>query len=718
MIKKVFILSFFIAIAGFSISFNPSHLESLSQNFFLEGQEVKGYWVYAEKRGDKYQVLGAKGEGDFCVDDVARVVLLYSEAYEKTGKKEYLDLAKEAARFVLRMQASDGLLYNFAYLDGTINKHGPTSAKIPSSWWTLRAFWGLSKLAQFTKDEEVLRSIQAIYHAVKKSPPETSSRLALFILGLCEYNKVFDVKEDIKEFADKLLDFIREDFVGTFFSVYKERFSWNGWGNHYAEALVEAYIATGEENYLKVAEKMLESQVPLFLATGLIYSIDRYVHLFPELSYSLDCIVTPLVKIWEITGEEKYAYLTSLAASWLFGGNRLGVPMLGPNGEGYDGLEYLHVNRNAGAESTICALRVVLHAMSLPYRYQNLIENPHIVSRKGLIVLEAESGNPGISDVKIVTGDFGGGAAVTFKGNARLKWESQRVSGKYRVFASGNFSDVSLAVYSNMGEKIEKNLSGDGIFYVGEIMLDNSLRISLSGSGFLDQLILVPERYGISFREGEKVKSVFFDLRENRLYLVEGQVFQEEESKKQKLTYRVSLEVISNYAILNLEEIFNNDGFGTPVSPGNFDNPAGIVGAYFPANEIEEGLIFVESTPFLLKVSGLDNVRCFGQRISLEEAIHVKNLHLLMAANHGDYEIEIFVDDKMFKVTATDWCILPKELMFDYRYIASGEKQNIKCGLDLISIPVDTPIKEITLPNAPNVHVFAITLEFGTEGER
>lgn len=125
------------------------------------------------------------------------------------------------------------------------------------------------------------------------------------------------MKEDIKKFTDELLSFIREDFVGTFFSVYRDRFSWNGWGNHYAEALVEAYIATGERNYLEMAEKLLSSQVPLLLATGLIYSIDKYIRLFPELSYSLDCIVTPLIKIWEITGKEEYAYLASLAASWL-----------------------------------------------------------------------------------------------------------------------------------------------------------------------------------------------------------------------------------------------------------------------------------------------------------------------------------------------------------------------------------------------------------------
>lgn len=77
--------------------------------------------------------------------------------------------------------------------------------------------------------------------------------------------------------------------------------------------------------------------------------------------------------------------------------------------------------------------------MDLPDKYKSFIEFPRILSRNGLILLEAESGNPGISDVKIVTGNFGGGAAVTLEGNARLKWEDPRISDEYRIFVSGNF---------------------------------------------------------------------------------------------------------------------------------------------------------------------------------------------------------------------------------------------------------------------------------------
>ncbi|HOP82729.1 MAG TPA: hypothetical protein PL174_05900, partial [Fervidobacterium sp.] len=58
-----------------SIPFNTTHLEELSQWFTINGNQVKGYWVYSDNKGDHFQVMPAVNEGDFCVDDVARVVL-------------------------------------------------------------------------------------------------------------------------------------------------------------------------------------------------------------------------------------------------------------------------------------------------------------------------------------------------------------------------------------------------------------------------------------------------------------------------------------------------------------------------------------------------------------------------------------------------------------------------------------------------------------------
>ena len=52
---------------------NLNHLEFLRDEFQIENETKIGYWIYAEKYGDKYVHTEAKGEGVTCVDDVARV---------------------------------------------------------------------------------------------------------------------------------------------------------------------------------------------------------------------------------------------------------------------------------------------------------------------------------------------------------------------------------------------------------------------------------------------------------------------------------------------------------------------------------------------------------------------------------------------------------------------------------------------------------------------
>jgi hypothetical protein len=208
------------------IVFNNTHLESLSQWFQLDGEFVKGYWVYSENKGGVFTNVGALNEGDFCVDDVARVVLLYSEVYEFKKDKEFLNLALDASKFVIKMQASGDEFYNFAYKDGTINKYGITSMK-SSGWWTLRTFCGLSKLAQFVPDETIISALEKTFNAIKRNPPTTAGQMSLYIMGLANYYQIYaneGVKNEIKKYADELVNFQIKNFQGLrgFFSVYKD----------------------------------------------------------------------------------------------------------------------------------------------------------------------------------------------------------------------------------------------------------------------------------------------------------------------------------------------------------------------------------------------------------------------------------------------------------------------------------------------------------------
>ncbi|MGC9772410.1 hypothetical protein [Fervidobacterium islandicum] len=713
----VITLSVFISYICFgAITFDNTHLERLSQYFTLNGEIVKGYWVYADNKGDRFEVATAPNEGDFCVDDVARVVLLYTDAYEILKDEKYLSLAIEASKFVLQMQAIDGEFYNFAWQDGTINKHGLTSEK-STSWWTLRAFAALSKLSKYYKDASVLNAVKKTYGAIKKSPPVYGDQLAMYVLGLSYYvdsTRDETAKRDLKKYADELINYQWKEYkyLPGFFSVYQDRFSWNGWGNHYAEALIESYKVLGDNRYLLVAQQSLDYQVPLLVSTGLIYSIGKYIKLFPELSYALECVTVPSIKLHELTQDEKYAYYSALLTSWLYGGNRLNVRMLGENGEGYDGLEYMHYNRNAGAESTICALRTSLYATKLPADFQEFSVNPIILGRNGITVLEVESFDPGLSDVRFITGDFGAGAAFQIEGKARLKKEISEISeGLYSVLLSGSFRNTTVTVSSKL--QVKKEITGTGLFELGEIEISGNVSLSTSNSCIVDQVILIPEKMGVSFKIASETKTLYYDFKDKRTKIINDVLFLKKE-KEMSTTLIPEMMVIDNFTILDLRELFNNNGFAVPQKPGNFDNLGSIVGAYLPENEISEGIITIKGIPFEIVTRGNDNIRCVGQKIILNQPISSGKVYILAAANHGDYRVEFLINEKAYVITITDWCNRPDGVVFDYRYTQSGERQFIRCGLSLYELDISNigePLKEIVLPREINVHIFGITLK-------
>jgi len=89
---------------------------------------------------------------------------------------------------------------------------------------------------------------------------------------------------------------------------------------------------------------------------------------FDQIAYAQRCQVVGLLRLAAATGKEVYAQMAGLAAAWFLGGNDAGVPMYDPlTGRGYDGiLDSTHVNRNAGAESTIEALYAIMEAEANP----------------------------------------------------------------------------------------------------------------------------------------------------------------------------------------------------------------------------------------------------------------------------------------------------------------------------------------------------------------
>jgi hypothetical protein len=693
--KKILIFIFLFFGAFLFSQINTNHLEFLGEDFVLNGEMVRGYFVYADKTSDGYRKIPAKGEGDICVDDVSRAVVTYVEMYEFTRDSKYLDLAKKAAKFIVQMQDYDGDFYNFAYVDGTINKTGITSSK-QHSWWAVRAFWALSKISKydFTFLENAKKGYELLSNYVDAGLLNgVGDQTSVYILGLCALNDLgINVKNEIRNSADAILGLYQYGF----FKTYKDKILWHGWGNRYVEALVESYRVLKDKKYLEYAKKALEIEGPIFLSTGFIYEISDKVKLFPELSYAVESITVGAIKYYLETRDEEIGVLASLMAGWYKGLNRLGKPMYGPNGEGYDGMEFAHINYNAGAESTISAVRTMLFLEIMPDKLKKLSEGKLLKSYP-LQVLEAEAGDWGLSDVQVlVDAKFGGSSALSFEDNVRLKFNVS--PGVYDVIIVGNGGYDCTVVSGD--DKVTGTLNGSYV-HLGKLKLDQ-FRVILKGAGIIDQIILIPEKIGVLTSD----ISAFYE--NGKLTLKKENV--EAKVVENKTESFVTFDKMDNFILFNLENVLNNNGIADSINEkGNFDNLGSVLGSYLPQEIIEK--IKDYKIPFKIHENGNDNIRCNGQVLKFEKTF-VKNLYLLVAANHGDYNVIFKVNGKDFEMKIPDWCSEKIDIISDYRFVLTGEKQFIKCGLKIIRFEINGIIEEIILPNEVNVHVFAITGEW------
>ncbi len=333
-----------------------------------------------------------------------------------------------------------------------------------------------------------------------------------------------------------------------------------------------------------------------------------------------------------------------------------------------------------------------------------------ILGFNGLVVLEAETSDPGASQAELITGNFGAGSAYKFTGRSRFRWYNLtniEETGTYDVVISGTFNKAKISVFSG-NSSISTEITGNGIFYLGEIFADPIVRVTIDGEGIFDQLILKPARYGLSFADNGE-KTLYYSKNEG-LVLSDSAIFTLRDNKMGTLEYNVNLNRIGKFVLLDIKNVFNNKGIGNPLNPGNFDNLGGVVGAYY-SDEFFKERILVNDIPFEITIGNQDNIRCGMQKLIFAEPVKITKIHILASANHGDYNDFIYINDVPIQITVKDWCNTPKDLEFEYRYISTNQRQYIRCGLDAIAIQFSGFIESIILPNQPNIHIFAITFE-------
>jgi len=373
---------------------NLAHLDHLGEDVVLNGTTYRIIHIYCP--APDYQRTADPQEGTACVDDAARAAIVYLRHFEITGNEQSRLKAENLLRFTLYMQTPDGLFHNFVHTSRLdINTDHERSRPDGVTWWMVRAIWALgtgvralrqvspamageceaglrrclpalSRLLDLYPQSEMHRGRIIPRWLVNNDGADATSEL---LLGLTAYNKVCpstEVQTMINRFAQGIT-MMRYGSMNRFpYGLHASwRDGWHLWGNSQTQALAEAGI-------LPSARFEAEHFYPRLLVEGYLHSLTfdnlHSVRYFERIAYGVRAKAVGLIRLFEATGDERYAIMAGLSAAWFLGNNLAGTPMYDPaTGRAYDGLhDKGQINYNSGAESTAEALLTLLEIEKHP----------------------------------------------------------------------------------------------------------------------------------------------------------------------------------------------------------------------------------------------------------------------------------------------------------------------------------------------------------------
>ncbi|MBN9414183.1 hypothetical protein ABS71_18450 [bacterium SCN 62-11] len=369
---------------------NLNNLDSLAFTFpGRDGRVQTGHAIYAEPvdRLDPLgpvRQLGDDDEGFSCVDDVARVALIYLEQFEKSRQPQWAEKAELAVRFCLNQEDGQGTYYNFVEKDGKINQDGPTS-KPGLNWWAARAFWALSRAQRVLPDSPLQNEIAASRqrtlerlqqaHDQAQVPPELAQAYAetgirpgglvdhsgsitsIFALALLESP---DTRESplLVDYCDSMarLEVAPEHplLAGLHLNSLSDRSTVHLYGNHQVGALAQAGALLQRQDWIDSARREADGYPRMLASHQLPFAYSPAPEPGPQIAYAAETTMANLQALYQATGEEKYSDLAGLFGTWFSGANVAGKPVYhAPTGRAFDGVDPQGVSTNSGAESNV-----------------------------------------------------------------------------------------------------------------------------------------------------------------------------------------------------------------------------------------------------------------------------------------------------------------------------------------------------------------------------
>jgi hypothetical protein len=381
--------------------FNLAHLDFLGEDVIRGSDTLRFVHIYAE--APDFRFVGDDDEGIACVDDAARAALVYLRHFELAGDRASRNKAIRLLRFVRYMQAPSGLFYNFVTDERLrINTEHENSVANQVSWWTARAVWALGTGARVLAEtapteaaasEAAIRLVEPhLDHLLARygettvqggftfarwllyeTASDATSELLLGLVSLERARPSAAGRDRIRRFAEGLA-MARFGNLSAF--PYGGHASWvggwHGWGNSQTQALAEASLyGLVDTALLESAESEANSLYARLLVEGWLHEMTFATgesRAFEQIAYDVRPAAVGLIRLFEATGNQRYATMAGLAGSWFFGNNAALAMMADPaTGRGYDGiLDSTRTNPNAGAESTIESQLTLLEVGRVP----------------------------------------------------------------------------------------------------------------------------------------------------------------------------------------------------------------------------------------------------------------------------------------------------------------------------------------------------------------
>lgn len=384
---------------------NTTHLDHLYEEFTIDSDTAAFIWIYADY--PDYHVTEAAGEGIACVDDAARAAVFYLRYHHFSGKTASLQQAKRLLRFLLYLQADNGLFYNFIDEEKRIVKDSFNSKPEPN-WWTWRAMWAIGEAMVDTTlpvdlrnklKTAYLKTLPAVYSLMESYPQTTNfqgmelptwlpqkyaaDQAAVLTYALLPYYKMSS-DEKIRKVLLRLAEGMilmqsdaKNDFSRGAFLSWKN--IWHAYGNAQSDALLSIARVLYHKEIQSNALREVKDFYPFLIKKQYLnrfevckendqWQVSKKIP-YEQIAYGIRPIVFASIRAYHLTGDSLFLQQAIDAAAWFFGENSTGKRIYNPEtGVCFDGIDSPEdINYNSGAESTIEALLTLLEIQRNQY---------------------------------------------------------------------------------------------------------------------------------------------------------------------------------------------------------------------------------------------------------------------------------------------------------------------------------------------------------------